>query len=153
MIRTILAPTDFSKGGRASVEYAAKLGAQFGGGVLWLLHVGTSAEIGETSPGAAAEIYHRVREDTARRAHLRMGQLVSEISDATPQIEVRSHFASGVPHEAIIASAKELDADLIVMGTAGLTGLSHFLIGSTAERVVRLSPVPVLTVRSDTTSS
>lgn len=53
----------------------------------------------------------------------------------------------GVPDEEIVRLARQLKADLIVMGTHGRTGLAHMLLGSVAERVVRLAPVPVLTVR------
>lgn len=53
----------------------------------------------------------------------------------------------GVPDEEIVRLARQLKADLIVMGTHGRTGLAHMLLGSVAERVIRLAPVPVLTVR------
>lgn len=52
------------------------------------------------------------------------------------------------PAEAICQHARDVGADLIVLGTHGRTGLSHMLIGSVAERVVRHAPVPVLTLRS-----
>lgn len=53
----------------------------------------------------------------------------------------------GLPYEQIIGQAEEKSADLIVLGTHGRTGLDHVLFGSTAEKVVRKSKVPVLTVR------
>lgn len=53
----------------------------------------------------------------------------------------------GLPYEQIIEQAEEKSADLIVLGTHGRTGLDHVLFGSTAEKVVRKSPLPVLTVR------
>jgi nucleotide-binding universal stress UspA family protein len=56
-------------------------------------------------------------------------------------------FMRGTPWQQILLASEETSADLIVMGTHGRTGLSHALIGSVAEKVVRLSPVPVLTVR------
>ncbi len=55
--------------------------------------------------------------------------------------------ATGSPAETIVRIAQERGADLIVMGTQGRTGLSHVLLGSVAEKVVRLAPCPVLTVR------
>src|SRR5262245_19869750 len=55
--------------------------------------------------------------------------------------------AAGPPAETIVRVAHERGADLIVMGTHGRTGLSHVLLGSVAEKVVRLAPCPVLTVR------
>lgn len=56
-------------------------------------------------------------------------------------------IVSGLPFEEIIAQAEEKSADLIVIGTHGRSGLDHVLFGSTAEKVVRKSAVPVLTVR------
>jgi nucleotide-binding universal stress UspA family protein len=49
--------------------------------------------------------------------------------------------------EAIVKVAREINADLIVMGTRGLTGLKHVLLGSVAKRTIRVAPCPVLTVR------
>jgi len=58
-------------------------------------------------------------------------------------------IAPGVPYEAIITKATDEGAELIVIGTHGRTGLDHVLFGSTAEKVVRKSPLPVLSVRLD----
>jgi len=58
-----------------------------------------------------------------------------------------SCIVSGLPYEQVIEQANEKNADLIVMGTHGRTGLDHVLFGSTAAKVVRKSPFPVLTVR------
>lgn len=59
-----------------------------------------------------------------------------------------SYIVPGIPYDEIIKKAEEVSADLIVMGTHGRTGLDHVLFGSTAEKVVRKSPVPVMTIRS-----
>ena len=61
-----------------------------------------------------------------------------------------SAFRRGAPEEAILDAAKTLGCDLIVIGTHGRRGLSRVLLGSVAERIVRLSPVPVLTLRPPT---
>jgi universal stress protein A len=61
--------------------------------------------------------------------------------------DFESVIVSGVPHDQIIAQAEEKTADLIVLGTHGRSGFDHVLFGSTAEKVVRKSPYPVLTVR------
>ncbi|MCK4502228.1 MAG: universal stress protein [Desulfuromonadales bacterium] len=58
-------------------------------------------------------------------------------------------IVSGLPYEQIIGQAEEKGADMIVLGTNGRTGLDHILFGSTAEKVVRKSKIPVLTVRLD----
>ena len=56
-------------------------------------------------------------------------------------------LVNGIPYEEIIRKAKEIGASLIVLGTHGRTGLDHIIFGSTAERVVRSSPCPVLSIR------
>jgi len=62
-----------------------------------------------------------------------------------------SIIVNGFPHEKITAQASEKRVDMIVIGTNGRTGLDHILFGSTAEKVVRKSRVPVLTVRLEDT--
>jgi nucleotide-binding universal stress UspA family protein len=56
-------------------------------------------------------------------------------------------LATGIPYREIIGKAREVAADLIVIGTHGRTGVEHVIFGSTAEKVVRMAPCPVLTVR------
>jgi nucleotide-binding universal stress UspA family protein len=58
-----------------------------------------------------------------------------------------SFIVPGIPYDEIIKKAEEVSADLIVMGTHGRSGLDHVLFGSTAEKVVRKSTVPVMTIR------
>lgn len=58
-----------------------------------------------------------------------------------------SSIVTGIPYEEIIRKARELDASLVVVGTHGRTGLDHIIFGSTAARVVRSSPCPVLSIR------
>ena len=67
---------------------------------------------------------------------------------STHGVEVLAHLAEGLPYEEINERAADLDADLIVIGTHGRTGLGHLLLGSIAEKIVRNSRVPVCTVRS-----
>lgn len=83
--------------------------------------------------------------------HERLGQRLEEEISAHPGfrgIDVRPrllHHES--PHEAVVAEAVETGADTILVSTHGHTGLAHVLLGSVAERIVRASPVPVLTCR------
>lgn len=60
-----------------------------------------------------------------------------------------TRMATGIPSEEVIAAARAEDSDLIVVGTRGKTGLAHVLLGSTAERVIRGAPCPVLAVRTE----
>jgi nucleotide-binding universal stress UspA family protein len=63
---------------------------------------------------------------------------------------VRTAVRVGVPYEEIVALARDERADLLVIGTRGRSGVPHALLGSVAERVVRLAPCPVLSVRAGT---
>jgi nucleotide-binding universal stress UspA family protein len=67
--------------------------------------------------------------------------------NATSKINITTGLYEGIPHIEITSSADENNADMIVMGTHGRTGLSHVLLGSVAERVIHTSKIPVLTVR------
>lgn len=146
MIDVILAPTDFSAGSSPATDYAVQMAEAFDARLV-LLHVGVDPSHHDHAAGAAAEIYRRAREEQARYARAEMDRLVDSISADHPDVSIEIEHQSGTPHVAILDAAERLNADLIVMGTAGLTGVSRFLIGSTAERVVRVSTVPVLTVR------
>jgi len=64
-------------------------------------------------------------------------------------IAVATRVATGIPSEEVITAAQAEDSDLIVVGTRGKTGLAHVLLGSTAERVIRGGPCPVMTVRTE----
>jgi len=66
---------------------------------------------------------------------------------ATEGVNITTGLAEGVPYVEITRAAKAFDADLIVIGTHGRTGLAHLLLGSVAERVLRISEIPVLVVQ------
>jgi nucleotide-binding universal stress UspA family protein len=85
-----------------------------------------------------------VRRDPNEEALTRLQDLMRGAFQGTWEVEV----AVGHPADTIVRIAQERGADLIVMGTHGRTGLQHVLLGSVAEKVVRLAPCPVLTVRT-----
>jgi nucleotide-binding universal stress UspA family protein len=68
-------------------------------------------------------------------------------------LQADSAIVEGIPFQVIIDTAESRDVDLIVMGTHGRTGLTHVLMGSVAEKVVRLAPCPVLVTRGTTEAS
>ncbi len=143
VIQHILCPVDFSETSDRALEYALALAERLGAAVT-VLHVyqlptyaladGTL----ELPPYLADELKKRLAE--------RLEQLVR--GKANTALETRSKLSEGIPYAEILRAAKEEGADLIVLGTHGRTGLSHMLIGSVAERVVRASAVPVLTIRA-----
>ena len=148
-ITRILVPTDFSATSDAALDFA-KMIAQTMGASLHLVHVFedpfvTGAFAAETyvpMPPATREAL--ITDATARLAH-RLTPDERVLFNATTEI------ITGVSAPTIVEYARDTNADLIVMGTHGRTGMAHLLLGSVAERVVRLSPCPVLTVHKDRT--
>jgi nucleotide-binding universal stress UspA family protein len=142
-IRTILFPTDFSQGARAAMEYAIAMARDYKAKLI-LLYVIQDISIAEwyiPSSISAADLV----EDMQKSADREMEKWGNEVSGELKDVE--RMVVRGVPFVEIIRTAKEKQADLIVIGTHGRTGIDHMLFGSTAEKVVRKSPCPVLTVR------
>jgi nucleotide-binding universal stress UspA family protein len=146
MFRKILFCTDLSENSHYAFTYALSLAKTYGGELL-ILHVmpeplylyqdGSSY----VPVGKLEEIEISEREKVNRELNTAYIQEMDGFKD------YRVLLKKGVAFYEIIQVAKEEPADLIVMGTHGRTGLDHILFGSTAERVVRKSPIPVLTVR------
>lgn len=137
MYDTILVPTDGSEAATAALDHAADLAAAHDADIH-LLYVTESPAIAPT-PTAGS-----VLDELERHGEEIVDEAAERLSGGG---RVHTAVASGSPHRAILDYAKSNDIDLVVMGTHGRTGLSHALLGSVAERVVRLSSVPVLTVR------
>jgi nucleotide-binding universal stress UspA family protein len=142
-VRRILVATDFSPGAQAAIKLAVSLARPLGASLTvlnvfplpnWVLPDGTvfladAPTLGELSTRATAAL------DTIKQALTADG------------LEVDTQAVPGSPAEEIVRAAREGNYDMVVMGTHGRTGLRHLLIGSVAERVVRLASCPVLTVR------
>ena len=144
--RRILVPTDFSPGVESALQWARALGEAFRAEVV-LLHVldlsigalaGFPANVAMVP--AAGELLQQIRTETQQE----MAKLSSRVPGA------RTIIREGIPRSVILDVAREVGADMIVMGTHGRTGLTHVFFGSVAEHVVRHSRVPVLTVRQHT---
>ncbi len=142
-IKTILFPTDFSNGARAAMDHAISLAKDYSAKLI-LIYVAQNVPVTEwdnLSPHYETELM----DDLEKSAGIEMGKWVSEVSAKAGDVD--QVIARGVPFVEIIKTAREKKADLIVIGTHGRTGIDHMLFGSTAEKVVRKSPCPVLTVR------
>ncbi len=138
-IKTILLPTDGSESSDKALAYALSFARQYGARVV-ILHV---IEM-EALVGAEPHLLHlsSFLEERARRI---LEKAVASANQAGVHTEAR--VVTGIPFDDIVRLSKELPADLIILGTHGRTGLPHALMGSVAEKVVRLAPCPVLTVR------
>jgi len=143
-LQRILVPTDFSKSSENALLYAAAFVEKFGA-QLYLLHVVQDLTwfIPEAILVAPAAIPPAEQFHTAALTALE--RVIKDLN--LPGNKAKAEVRQGAPFQAIIEFAREQNIDLIVMGTHGHTGLAHILLGSTAERVVRKAPCPVLTVR------
>jgi universal stress protein A len=142
-LKRILVPVDFSPLSKKAVHYATRLARQFGA-ELNLFHV-VEPEI-----PPAFDVFMMapppISNCAAASCTNRLDRLASSLRTAGVS-RVQSTVRMGLAAFEIVEAAKELDVDLIVIATHGYTGWKHFAIGSTAERVVRAAPCPVLVVR------
>jgi nucleotide-binding universal stress UspA family protein len=138
--KNILVPTDFGEADARALDMAIAIAAKFESH-LTLLHANG---IPSSAVSAYADGLVLPTEDMEELARKDLQAVVAGAKARYPSIE--GVLASEEPFQAILDVAKSRDADLIVMGTHGRRGLARALIGSVAEKVVRLSPIPVLTV-------
>jgi nucleotide-binding universal stress UspA family protein len=90
-------------------------------------------------------------DDLERQASKELAQILPEAQGSG--VDVARRVVVGIPYRKIVEVAEEEKADLIVMTTHGRTGLSHLVMGSVAEKIVRTAPCPVLTIRPTATTS
>ncbi len=136
-MKTILVATDFSETAHCGLDWAIEL-ARAHGATIDLVHalplLTRSADYLPQPPDMNAEL-----------SAAALNQLDEAAAQARARgIEIRTKLITGLPSESIVEAAGA--AELVVIGTKGLTGVSHLLLGSTAERVVQQAPCPVLTV-------
>jgi len=143
MFEKILLPSDFSECSAEAARVAYRLADHFRSAVL-VLHV--MEEPAALDPMFRGEIpTELLRGRMEKYCTETMGQFVSSHLQGIPGVETR--IVTGVPYREIIRAARETEAGLIVIGTHGRTGVEHVIFGSTAEKVVRMAPCPVLSVR------
>jgi universal stress protein A len=141
-IRRILAPTDFSEMSDRCVEGAAELARILGSEII-LFHAVEPIVMAGDLFGASAmvNVMDEVQSAARQGLALRLKRLQKKRG-----VRCRSVLVNGTAALAIVDAAIRLRADLIMMATHGRSGLSHLFLGSVAERVVRSSRCPVLTV-------
>ena len=137
----ILVPTDGSPKGKRAVEHALELAAVHDAEVHALYAVDTASYAGTGMEATWAGIGDLLREDAEEAV-----EQVKALAGGT-DVAVETRVVEGAPGREIVRYATDAGCDLIVMGTHGRGGIDRLLLGSVAERVVRRSPVPVLTVR------
>ena len=144
-VRKILVPVDFSEHSRQALDDAIELAKTWNAEVHLLhcyqIHPQAIDLYGITVPDT---LDHDLRQAALRRLDEWRDKVRAE------GVAVEEHITARLPGDQISTAAEELGADLIVMGTRGLSGLKHVLLGSVAERTLRTAPCPVwVTRRSD----
>ncbi len=145
--RKILCPTDFSDPAAKAIAAAGDLATHFSA-ELCLLHVVSPipvpmTENGDLSPAFDIPSYENHLDASAKQSiHETAARLLPKDLAVTPLV------GQGDAADEIVRIAKEQNVDLIVIATHGMTGWRHLIFGSVAEKVVRLSPCPVLTIRA-----
>ena len=142
-IKKVLVPIDFSDYSKSSLRYAVNFAKQFNA-EIYLIYViepviyPPDFSMGQIAiPSVNAEWGERAKEELENLAK-------TEIPEG---VNVKTILKNGKPFMEIIDAASEEDVDLIIIATHGHTGVEHILFGSTAEKVVRKAPCPVLTLR------
>ena len=141
-LKKILVPIDFSNPSKDALPRATLLAAHFGA-ELALLHIAEKFPIDYL---LGRELMNETIMPLIKQAEADLEQMAENVSQSTG-LNVSAVVSDGKPFEGICQTAKTLGADLIVLTTHGYTGLKHVWLGSTAERVVRHAPCPVLVVR------
>jgi nucleotide-binding universal stress UspA family protein len=140
-----LVPVDFSENANQAVKYAIDLASKLGARMT-LLHVIQLRPLG--SGDMCVTVPYTYMQDLEADITSRMQTYLARVTAAG--LEGEMAVVHGVPFQEILETAKAQQIDLIIMGTQGRTGLQHVLMGSVAEKVVRLAPCPVLVVREPT---
>ena len=145
-LRKILVPVDYSECSRAALVFAADIARSLGA-ELDIVHVWdwppyvSEAVVVRHPDGAARSLIDMIREAAERdmEAFVALAKLPADV-------RFERRLCSGNPAAQILTELELGRHDLVIVGTHGRTGLRHVLLGSVAEKLVRLSPVPVLTV-------
>ena len=141
-IKKILVPIDFSPASHEAIKFSLPLQKKFGA-ELHLVHV-TADEVPMASLAAMPIALSET--ESAAYAHIHLRRSAKKCGTELETANI--HVLRGQPFEQICRLAREIDIDLIIIPTRGLSGFKHLLLGSTAERVVRYSPCPVLVLKA-----
>lgn len=145
-IKTILVPCDFSDNSMAGMRYARDLAREFKAKIV-LAHVSPSAERLVVYGPPPAHLPQDLEDSVVEGVERGFAAMKEEFD---PSDDVTTVHLRGEPAPELVEHARKNAVDLIVMSTHGRTGLGHLVLGSVAERVVRMASCPVLTVKPTT---
>ncbi len=145
---TILAAVDFSENSDHAFDYALTMARQFNAHLIVLHVVNEQVDVDLQTYYGSTIPFEKLENNVMSAAEEMMTDFCAR------KLREYENYSTvtvgGMPYKEILHTAREQQANLIVLGTHGRTGLDHMLFGSTAERVVRLSEVPVMTIRTHT---
>lgn len=145
----ILVPVDFSDGAQTATNYAIMLAKQFNAAIdflnVWEYPYYVGDDVMLQVPGQTAQT---IIDYAKEQAVVEMKKFMENLPKETG-VEWTENVKGGIVDIEIVAMAKEIPSDLIVMGTHGRRGLTHMLLGSVAEKVLRSAPCPVITIRPE----
>jgi nucleotide-binding universal stress UspA family protein len=142
-LKQVLVATDFGEASDAALLYGRTIAMKFGA-TLHVVHVADNVFTHAFGPESTA-LLPTIQTDIERAARQRLTELLTDSDRSGPPTKSMVLTASA-PAFAIVDYATDNDIDLIILGTHGRKGLEHVVLGSVAEKVVRMAPCPVLTV-------
>lgn len=142
-IRKILVPTDFSQNSLRALDYAVGLAERYAAEIV-VVHVLELPIYPAMSFGSGSISLPALQEEMREAVNAQLARVMEEHLADT---RATSILREGTAFVEIIEAAREQNADMIVLGTQGNSAFKQLLLGSTAERVVRKAPCPVLTIR------
>lgn len=148
-VMKILYPTDFSEASLEALKYAVSF-ARSCQAKLILMHVVNEKIFSEGLSLARVSAPESLGQELAAEASRQLRMIIP--ADHRQGLDIETVILSGNPSVEVIRYAKDNQVDMIVIGTAGRSGVEHMMFGSTAEKVVRGAPCPVLSVKPSTKS-
>ncbi|MFZ2323929.1 MAG: universal stress protein [Ignavibacteriaceae bacterium] len=142
-IKKVMVPIDFSDYSKSALKYAVSFAKTFSAEITLIYVVEPIIYPPDFSMGQIA--IPSVNTEWDERAREELDKLAK--NEISPEVKVKSIIKTGKPFVEIIETAVEENTDVIIIATHGHSGVEHILFGSTAEKVVRKAPCPVLTLR------
>ncbi|MFZ4620596.1 MAG: universal stress protein [Bacteroidota bacterium] len=144
-LKTILVPIDFSDNSKKALRYAIPFAQQFSASLILAYIVEPTIYPSDFGFGQIGF------PDVEKELHEKALKELTELKDSLVPQELNAEMlvGTGIPFVEITQFAKEHEVDIIIVATHGRTGVEHILFGSTAEKIIRKAPCPVLVVRSE----
>ncbi len=143
LFKKILVPTAFDEASGRAARLAVDVARAFDGAIV-LVHAFDPAQNAVAASSTQGAMTMAALDESAVQKSL--DEALGAVRDLWPRCEALLRV--GPPSDEILKTIRDVGADLVVMATHGRTGVLHALVGSVAERIVRSSPVPVLTIRA-----